>query len=61
VRLVMYPAVIRSLFGDNVLPTHSEQDMKELTSHFVKFDSQFEYGTQLPTIFLRLVGHKIAL
>lgn len=53
VRLIMYPSVIRNLFGENVLPIHDEKSMRDLMDNFVIYDDQFEYGTQIPQIFLR--------
>ena len=49
----MYPSVIRNLFGENVLPIHDEKNMRDLMLNFVLYDDQFEYGTQIPQIFLR--------
>lgn len=53
IRLVMYPAVIRNLFGEHVLPINDEEMMKRLKDEFVLYDDQFEYGTQIPQLFLR--------
>uniref|UniRef100_A0A8C5M9U8 Cytochrome P450 family 39 subfamily A member 1 n=1 Tax=Leptobrachium leishanense TaxID=445787 RepID=A0A8C5M9U8_9ANUR len=52
VRQVMYPAVVDTLFGKGTCPT-SKDSLKEFEEHFQKFDEGFEYGSQLPEIFLR--------
>uniref|UniRef100_H3AEJ7 Cytochrome P450 family 39 subfamily A member 1 n=1 Tax=Latimeria chalumnae TaxID=7897 RepID=H3AEJ7_LATCH len=51
VRHVMYPAVVNNLFGKGICPT-SKDAIKEFEEHFLKFDEDFEYGSQLPEIFL---------
>ncbi|KAF6030541.1 CYP39A1 [Bugula neritina] len=53
IRLIMYPSVIRNLFGEDVLPIHNEESMNKLMVNFVAFDDQFEYGTQIPHVFIR--------
>ncbi|XP_043918575.1 24-hydroxycholesterol 7-alpha-hydroxylase isoform X2 [Protopterus annectens] len=52
VRQVMYPSVVNNLFGKGTCPT-SKSEFKEFEKHFQKFDEDFEYGSQLPEIFLR--------
>ena len=57
-RLTMYPTIIKDLFGERVLHhLNDEESIKVLTEKFVQFDDQFEYGTQIPQIFLRCVGN----
>ena len=53
VRQTMFDSVVRQLFGaSNNLP-QTEAGMKELERKFVKFDEDFEYGTQLPEFLIR--------
>ena len=52
VRQTMFDSVVRQLFGADNLP-QSEADMRELEHNFVKFDEDFEYGTQLPDFIIR--------
>lgn len=53
IRLIMYPSVIRNLFGEStLLNLNDEKSLQELKNKFVTFDDQFEYGTQIPQIFL---------
>ncbi|XP_070567755.1 24-hydroxycholesterol 7-alpha-hydroxylase-like [Ptychodera flava] len=47
VRRIMFTAVVNNLFGDDVLPTTDEK-IQELEDKFVKYDEDFEYGSQLP-------------
>ena len=51
VRAAMFSSVVRELFGEKLMPA-AEKDMRELMQKFVKFDEDFEYGAQLPEIFL---------
>ena len=55
IRRTMYIGILDNLFGDNVLPTKEEKLFEVLEKHFVTYDDQFEYGTQLPEIFLKYV------
>ena len=48
----MFDAVVRQLFGADNMP-HSEAGMRELERKFVKFDQDFEYGTQFPEFLIR--------
>ena len=52
VRHAMFDSVVRQLFGSENLP-HSDTGMRELERKFVKFDQDFEYGTQLPEFLIR--------
>ena len=55
VRQTMFDSVVRQLFGaSNNLP-QTEAGMRELERKFVKFDKDFEYGTQLPEFLIRSV------
>ena len=51
VRAAMFSSVVRELFGEELMPA-SDKDMHEFMQKFVKFDEDFEYGAQLPDIFL---------
>ena len=51
VRAAMFSSVVRELFGEKLMPA-TEKDMHEFMQKFVKFDEDFEYGAQLPEIFL---------
>lgn len=51
VRAAMFSAVVRELFGEELMPA-SKEDMHEFMQKFAKFDEDFEYGAQLPEIFL---------
>ncbi|XP_059166238.1 24-hydroxycholesterol 7-alpha-hydroxylase-like [Physella acuta] len=53
IRRTMYRSVMNNLFGEDVLFVDEKDDFSELEKHFVTFDDQFEYGTRLPTIFLK--------
>ena len=47
VRQTMFDSVVRQLYGpDNAPPT--ENGMREMERNFFKYDTNFEYGTQLP-------------
>ncbi|NXY77809.1 CP39A hydroxylase, partial [Glareola pratincola] len=52
VRYVMYPAVVNTLFGKGICPT-SQSEIKEFEEHFLKYDEDFEYASQMPECFLR--------
>ena len=51
VRVAMFSSVVRELFGEELMPM-SKEDMHVFMQTFVKFDEDFEYGAQLPEIFL---------
>ncbi|XP_033113228.1 24-hydroxycholesterol 7-alpha-hydroxylase-like [Anneissia japonica] len=51
-RRVMFGAVVNNLFGEGAIPT-DEEHIQQLEDIFVKFDDQFEYGSQIPDFFLR--------
>ncbi|XP_067674947.1 24-hydroxycholesterol 7-alpha-hydroxylase-like [Haliotis asinina] len=53
VRSAMYPAVIKNLFGEDVLPIAEKDDFDLFAQHFITFDDQFEYGAKLPGVFLK--------
>ncbi|XP_046568307.1 24-hydroxycholesterol 7-alpha-hydroxylase-like [Haliotis rubra] len=53
VRSAMYPAVIKNLFGQDVLPIAEKEEFDLFTKHFITFDDQFEYGAKLPGVLLR--------
>lgn len=48
----MYSAVVNNLFGRGICPT-DRNTVKEFEEHFQKFDSGFEFGSQLPECLLR--------
>ncbi|MBN3302938.1 CP39A hydroxylase, partial [Amia calva] len=52
VRSVMYPAVMSNLLGKCNSPM-SESEIQEFKDKFQIYDEGFEYGSQLPDIFLR--------
>jgi 24-hydroxycholesterol 7alpha-hydroxylase len=52
VRHTMFDSVVRQLFGSENVP-QTEDGMRELERKFVKFDKDFEYGTQLPEFLIR--------
>jgi 24-hydroxycholesterol 7alpha-hydroxylase len=52
VRQNMFDSVVTQLFGAENVPG-TEAGMRELEQNFVKFDADFEYGTQLPEFFIR--------
>jgi 24-hydroxycholesterol 7alpha-hydroxylase len=52
VRQTMFDSVVRQLFGADNVP-ETETGMRELERKFVKFDEDFEYGTQLPEFLIR--------
>ncbi|XP_067931990.1 24-hydroxycholesterol 7-alpha-hydroxylase-like [Watersipora subatra] len=53
-RMVLYPCVISDLFGKETLDKQNdEKSIRQLMEKFVEYDDQFEYGTQIPQIFLR--------
>ena len=53
VRVAMFSSVVRELFGEELMPIPmSKEDMHVFMLTFVKFDEDFEYGAQLPEIFL---------
>ncbi|XP_071755563.1 24-hydroxycholesterol 7-alpha-hydroxylase [Centroberyx gerrardi] len=52
VRGVMYPAVMSNLLGKNNSPG-SPFTMEQFKENFAIYDEGFEYGSQLPDIFLR--------
>ncbi|XP_071957038.1 24-hydroxycholesterol 7-alpha-hydroxylase-like [Antedon mediterranea] len=51
IRKVMFGAVVKNLFGEGIVS--GEEKMQELEDIFVKFDDQFEYGSQIPGFLLR--------
>ncbi|KAK2181469.1 hypothetical protein NP493_388g01005 [Ridgeia piscesae] len=53
VRRSMYVSILDTLFGEHVLPTSNQEAYLEFEAHFVRYDDQFEHGTELPEIFLR--------
>ncbi|XP_013405648.2 24-hydroxycholesterol 7-alpha-hydroxylase-like [Lingula anatina] len=53
IRNVMYAAVLNHLFGKGVMPTDTKEGLRELTVNFVEYDDEFEYGSQLPELFLK--------
>ncbi|KAI0208253.1 24-hydroxycholesterol 7-alpha-hydroxylase [Lamellibrachia satsuma] len=53
VRSSMYISILDTLFGEHVLPTSNHDSYLEFEAHFVKFDEQFEHGTEVPEIVLR--------
>ncbi|XP_064603514.1 24-hydroxycholesterol 7-alpha-hydroxylase-like [Liolophura sinensis] len=52
IRKLMYKSAINILFGRNSLGQNKEE-FEKVIGHFVKFDQGFEYGSQLPELFLR--------
>ncbi|XP_078256272.1 24-hydroxycholesterol 7-alpha-hydroxylase isoform X3 [Rhinoraja longicauda] len=48
----MYSAVVNNLFGRGICPT-DRSTVKEFEDYFQKFDSGFEFGSQLPEFLLR--------
>ena len=54
VRQTMFDSVVRQLFGSENMP-QTEAGMRELEQKFVKFDQDFEYGTQLPEFLIRCI------
>lgn len=55
VRCIMFDSVVRQLFGRENVP-QTEDEMREFEKKFFKFDEDFEYGTQLPEMFIRCVA-----
>ena len=51
----MYPAVMSNLLGKNNSPG-APFTMQQFEKTFVKYDEGFEYGSQLPDLFLRCAG-----
>ena len=60
VRQTLFDSVVRQLFGANNVP-QTEAGMRELERKFVKFDQDFEYGTQLPEFIIRFVPYAIPI
>jgi 24-hydroxycholesterol 7alpha-hydroxylase len=52
IRNTMFSSTVNSLFGEDLLPI-SEEARKEFQDSFFKFDEDFEYGAELPHIFVR--------
>ena len=52
VRQTMFDSVMRLLFGFKNVP-QTEAGMRELEQKFVKFEEDFEYGTQIPEFLIR--------
>ncbi|XP_078617889.1 24-hydroxycholesterol 7-alpha-hydroxylase-like [Branchiostoma floridae x Branchiostoma japonicum] len=52
VRRCMFAAVVNNLFGAENVPTDKDR-IQEFSDIFVKYDADFEYGSQLPPFFLR--------
>jgi 24-hydroxycholesterol 7alpha-hydroxylase len=58
VKVAMFTAVVKEIFGDDFVPA-DDREMAEFRNHFFKFDADFEYGAELPEMFLRnWKGHK---
>lgn len=56
-RAVMYPAVMSNLLGKYNSPG-SPFTMEQFKEKFAIYDEGFEYGSQLPDMFLRSVWHR---
>ena len=54
VKVAMFTAVVKEIFGDDFVPA-DDREMAEFRNHFFKFDADFEYGAELPEMFLRCV------
>ncbi|XP_064397824.1 24-hydroxycholesterol 7-alpha-hydroxylase-like [Halichondria panicea] len=52
VRDPMFEAVVRQLFGKENVPA-TRPEMRSFMHKFIKYDADFEYGAELPEIFLR--------
>lgn len=52
VKSIMFPAVVSHLFGDDILP-EGKEPLLHFQQSFFKFDEDFEYGAELPEMFLR--------
>ena len=53
IRRTMYIGVLDNLFGDNLLPTIDKEQFARLERHFVTYDDKFEYGSQIPELFVK--------
>ena len=68
VKSIMFPSVVSHLFGDDILPqekvwhgvdnimiivTITQEKLLQFQQRFFKYDEDFEYGAELPEIFLR--------
>ncbi|XP_065827314.1 24-hydroxycholesterol 7-alpha-hydroxylase-like [Oscarella lobularis] len=51
IRNVMFVSTVQLLFGEGTLP-ENELDIEKFQNTFVKFDEDFEYGTELPYLFV---------
>lgn len=52
VRHSMFESVVRRLFGSENIPQTREK-LREMERKFAKYDEDFEYGAELPEIFLK--------
>ncbi len=52
VRHAMFESVVRQLFGRENIP-QTREEVREMEKKFVKYDEDFEYGAELPEIFLK--------
>ncbi|XP_065883241.1 24-hydroxycholesterol 7-alpha-hydroxylase-like isoform X2 [Dysidea avara] len=52
VKSIMFPATVARLFGDDVMPEGKDKVL-EFQEHFFKYDQDFEYGAELPSVLLR--------
>uniref|UniRef100_A0A8C8RPS6 24-hydroxycholesterol 7-alpha-hydroxylase n=1 Tax=Pelusios castaneus TaxID=367368 RepID=A0A8C8RPS6_9SAUR len=52
VRQVMFPTIMKTLFGKSFGPTNKSRT-EEFERHFQNFDDEFEFGSQMPEFFLR--------
>uniref|UniRef100_A0A8C8RT06 Cytochrome P450 n=1 Tax=Pelusios castaneus TaxID=367368 RepID=A0A8C8RT06_9SAUR len=52
VRFVMFPTIMKTLFGKSFGPTNKSRT-EEFERHFQNFDDEFEFGSQMPEFFLR--------
>ena len=50
----MFTSVVKEIYGEHRVPT-TKAGMKEMLKAFIKFDQDFEYGAELPEIFVKLV------
>lgn len=68
VKSIMFPAVVSHLFGDDILSEEkvwhiignviiiiviTQEKLLQFQQSFFKYDEDFEYGAELPEIFLR--------
>lgn len=52
VRDAMFQSVVTQLFGEDNVPVKKEE-MQKMLNLFIKYDEDFEYGADLPAIFVR--------